>query len=198
MKIQGRDCTLTVAKDNEYFSLPYSEETVREMSKGYVLPGVIGKRNREKFIKTGTVIEGCFVTLLDYSCILALFLLFFYENEGFDIYADRVFEKIVYKNVYVGGFELRAENGGAFKLRVDLESNEDSYTTSWPVNTPSLEIPRSSIEMTRVASPTMTDDDFDRINHSDFFLRLLRTFFYDGHTITIDNKTIPLVCRFEF
>ena len=49
MKIQGRACTLTLAKDDEYYPLPYSEETVRQRSKGYFLPAVIGKRNREKF-----------------------------------------------------------------------------------------------------------------------------------------------------
>ncbi|WP_338368421.1 hypothetical protein [Treponema bryantii] len=48
MMIQGKSCTLTVAKDGEYYPLPYSEETVRQASKGYALPGVIGIRNREK------------------------------------------------------------------------------------------------------------------------------------------------------
>ena len=45
MKVQGRDCTLTLLKDNEYYPLPYSEETVRQASKGYALPGSIGIRN---------------------------------------------------------------------------------------------------------------------------------------------------------
>ena len=49
MKVQGRDCTLTVAKDNEYYPLPYSEETVRQTSKGYVLPGVIAKYYLEEY-----------------------------------------------------------------------------------------------------------------------------------------------------
>lgn len=94
MKIQGRDCTLTVAKDDIYYPLPYSEETVRETSKGYVLPPVIGKRNRQKYVETKRVIEGCFVTRLDYNCILGLFLLFF-NNDLYDIYADRIFENLI-------------------------------------------------------------------------------------------------------
>lgn len=94
MKIQGRDCTLTVAKDDEYYPLPYSEETVRETSKGYVLPAVIGKRNREKYVETKRVIEGCFVTRLDKSCILGLFLLFFNHTDVFDIYVDPLYAKI--------------------------------------------------------------------------------------------------------
>ena len=47
MKVQGRDCTLTVAKDGYYYPLPYSKETVRTASKGYALSGVIYERYRE-------------------------------------------------------------------------------------------------------------------------------------------------------
>ena len=174
MKIQGRTCTLTVAKDNTYIPLPYSEETVRETSKGYVLPAVIGKRNREKYVEAKRELEGCFVTRLDYNCILGLFLLFFNNEEAFDLYADRVYEKIVYKNACIKSFELRAENGEAFKMRVDVGSKDNYYKTSWPVNTPSLEIPSTSRGIT------------------EFY-----TYQYDGHLITIDNKTIPLIYRFE-
>lgn len=85
MKIQGRDCTLTLLKDINYYPLPYSEETVRQASKGYALPGVIGKRNREKIVETGKAITGCVVTRLEYNNILALFLLLFYSDSKFDI-----------------------------------------------------------------------------------------------------------------
>ena len=88
MKVQGRDCTLTVAKDNEYYPLPYSEETVRQTSKGYVLPGYIGIRNREKRVITGRTIQCCVVTRLEEKNVLALFLLLFYLNEKFDLLAD--------------------------------------------------------------------------------------------------------------
>ena len=115
MKIQGRNCTLTVARDGDYYPLPYSEETVREASKGYVLPGVIGRRNREKTVITHKEIEGCFTTRLDVNVVQCLFLLFFYYEDTFDLYADRVFEKIIYKNVKCRGFELRGENREALK-----------------------------------------------------------------------------------
>ena len=69
--IQGKSCTLTVAKDGYYYPLPYSEETVRQASKGYALPGVIGIRNREKLVETGKAITGCVVTTrLEYNNIL--------------------------------------------------------------------------------------------------------------------------------
>ena len=100
MKIQGRDCSLTLAKDGYYYPLPYSEETVRQRFKGYFLPAVIGKRNREKFVVTRQVIEVCFVTSLDYSCILTLFLLLFNSNEKFDILVDRVCEKLQIEREY--------------------------------------------------------------------------------------------------
>ena len=78
-KVQGRDCILTVAKDSEYYPLPYSEETVRTASKGYALPGVISLRNREQVVETGKCITGYVVTRLEYNNILALFLLLFYS-----------------------------------------------------------------------------------------------------------------------
>lgn len=84
MKVQGRDCTLTVAKDDGYYPLPYSEETVRQASRGYALPGVIGIRNREKRIITGRTIQGCVVTRLEELTVQSLFLLLFYREEKFD------------------------------------------------------------------------------------------------------------------
>lgn len=67
--------------------------------------------------------------MLEELTVQALFLLLFKNDiESFDLYADRIFEKIIYKNIKVKNFELRAENGEAFKLRVDVESTEDSYT----------------------------------------------------------------------
>ena len=108
--IQGKSCTLTVAKDGEYYPLPYSEETVRQASKGYALPGCIGRRNREKLVETGKSITGCVVTRLEYNNILALFLLLFYSDDKFDILVDRVCTKLIYKNVSVKEFELRGRN----------------------------------------------------------------------------------------
>ena len=106
MMIQGKSCTLTVAKDGYYYPLPYSEETVREASKGYVLPEVIGRRDREKIVITRRDIEGCFTTRLDYDLVQCLFLLFFYYEDSFDLYADRLFEKIIYKYIQLIRFIL--------------------------------------------------------------------------------------------
>lgn len=167
MKIQGRDCTLTVAKDGDFIPLPYSEETVRTASKGYSLPCVIGGRNREKRIETKKEITGCFVTRLEALNVSALFLLLFYNDQTFDIYTDRVFKKKVYKNVLVRSFELRATNGDAFKFRFDLRGSEDSYEDSWPGNMPSLSWERD------------------------------RTYHYNGHNVTADLKVLPLIYKFE-
>lgn len=167
MKVQGRDCTLTLLKDNEYYPLPYSEETVRQASKGYALPGVIGIRNREKLVETGKAITGCVVTRLEYNNILALFLLLFYSDDEFDILADRVCEKLIYKNVSVKEFELRAENKKAFYFRFDVKENEASYVNGWDITTPSLP------------------------------WNQCRTYYYDGHSVIADLKTLPLVYRFE-
>ena len=167
MMIQGKSCTLTVAKDGYYYPLPYSEETVRQASKGYALPGVIGIRNREKLVETGKAITGCVVTRLEYNNILALFLLLFYREEKFDQLADRVAYKVIYKNLSIKEFELRGENKAPLYLRLDVQENDDSYTSSWDINTPSLKW-----------TPN-------------------RTFYFDGHNVIADLKMLPLVYRFE-
>lgn len=167
MRIQGRDCTLTVARDDELIPIPYSEETVRQASKGYTLPSCIGKRNREQTVITGKIIEGCFTTRLEASNTVPLFLLFFYLENYFDIYTDRIYEKTIYKNLNVKSFELRADNGEALKLRVDVSGKEESYTDSWPINIPDLSWQRQ------------------------------RTYFYDGHLVIADSKSLQLVYRFE-
>ncbi|MEE1211942.1 MAG: hypothetical protein UHO11_05555 [Treponema sp.] len=167
MMIQGKSCTLTVAKDGYYYPLPYSEKTVRTASKGYALPGVIGIRNREKLVETGKAITGCVVTRLEYNNILALFLLLFYREEKFDQLADRVAYKVIYKNLSIKEFELRGENKAPLYLRLDVQENDDSYTSSWDINTPSLKW-----------TPN-------------------RTFYFDGHNVIADLKVLPLVYRFE-
>lgn len=184
MMIQGKSCTLTVAKDGEYYPLPYSEETVRQASKGYALPGCIGRRNREKLVETGKSITGCVVTRLEYNNILALFLLLFYSDDKFDILVDRVCIKLVYKNVSVKEFELRAENNEPLYFRFDVKENDDSYVDDWPIGLPAL--PWGEIAG---SSPAMTGG-FDKLNHP-------RTFYYDGHSVIADLKTLPLVYRFE-
>ena len=175
MKVQGRDCTLTVAKGNEYYPLPYSEETVRQTSKGYSLPGVIGCRNRVKLIETQKILTGCIKTKLMYQNILFLFLRLFNFNDSFDIFADRKYEKIIYRNARLQRFELEASNGFTFGLTFFLRSEDDFYTEGWNVNTPSFP----------------ARDGFDE---SDDYKP--RQFFFDGHKVTFDGKTIPLVTQF--
>ena len=155
-----------MARDGELIPLPYSEETVRQTSKGYSLPATIGKRNRDKTIVTKKIIEGCFTTRLERSNIVQLFLLFFYLDNSFDIYADRVFEKIIYNNLNVCGLELRGDNKEAFKLRVDVTGDENSYTDSWPIGMPAL--------------PWTPQ----------------RTYFFDGSEVRADGVKLPLVYRF--
>ena len=167
MRIHGRDCTLTVARDGELIPIPYSEETVRQTSKGYSLPASIGKRNRDKTIVTQKIIEGCFTTRLEYNNIVNLFLLFFYLEYYFDIYTDRIYEKTIYKNLNVKSFEFRADNNEAFKLRIDVIGKENSYIDNWPLTIP------------------------------DLAWESKRTYIYDGHIVTADNKELPLVYRFE-
>ena len=167
MTIQGKSCTLTAARDGYYYPLPYSEETVRLASKGYALPGVIGERNREKRVITGKTIQGCFVTMLEYQIVLPLFLLLFSPDQRFELLADRVASKLIYKNLGTKSFELRAENKKSFYLKLDVNNNDDSYVTDWAVTTPSMKWESA------------------------------RIYTYDGHKVVADSVTLPLVYAFE-
>lgn len=55
-----------------------------------------------------------------------------------EITENLIYEKIIYRNVNFGTFELRGINGEAFKLRVDVNSSEDSFTENWSMNVPDL------------------------------------------------------------
>lgn len=64
-------------------------------------------------------------------------------------------------------FDLRGENKASLYLRLDVEENADSYTTDWDITPPSLKWNQS------------------------------RTFYFDGHSVIADLKTLPLVYHFE-
>ena len=64
--------------------------------------------------------------------------MFFYSYDKFDILVDRVCEKLIYKNVSVKEFELRAENKEAFNFRFDVKDNEDSYVDDWLIGVSAL------------------------------------------------------------
>ena len=175
MKVQGRDCTLTVAKDDEYYPLPYSEETVRLTSKGFSLPGVIGCRNKDKFIETGKILTGCFTTKLMYSNILFLFLRLFNFNDSFDIFANRICEKIIYRNAYLKEFNLTGRNDFGFELTMNVRSEDDFYTEGWQANTPNFK----------------AKDGFDESNDYKPYIYIC-----DGHNLILDGKKLPLVTQF--
>ena len=94
MMILGKDCTLTASKENDYVTLPVTQETIRIESKGFALPCVIGRRNREVNIQSGSAILGCFVS----------------SGDVFDLFISHVVSKLVYRNLGVKSFELRAES----------------------------------------------------------------------------------------
>lgn len=167
MMIRGKSCTLTAARDGYYFPLKYSEETIRAKSKGYALPGVVGGTGRERIVRTGVEAAGCFVCFLDRLCAPFLFRL---ASSGglFDIYADRVFERKIYRNLTSTGFELRADSGGAFCLRVDVKDSPEFFVDSWGGTVPS----------------------FGAGGGGEIFV-------FDGHGIYSDEKKLPLVYRIE-
>nr|MCR5765736.1 hypothetical protein [Treponema sp.] len=160
-------CTLTVAKDNNLYPLPYSEETVRQTSKGYSLPCVLFKRQKEKYIETEKEVNGCFITLLTALNIAFLFKLINKLEDTFDIYTDRICETTLYKNLTIRSFELRAYNCKCYFLKIELKHGNETYVTSWPVAMPLLKPVKA------------------------------RLYYFDGHKVFCNNKNIPLIYHFE-
>lgn len=99
--------------------------------------------------------------------MLTLFLLLFYYEEKFDLLADRVVYRVIYKNLGIKEFEPRGVNKEPLYLRLNVQKTEDSYTTSWDINTPLLKW-----------TPC-------------------RTFYFEGHSVVADCKLLPLVYKFE-
>lgn len=137
------------------------------MNTSHFRTGSIGIRNREKRVIAKRAVQGCIVTRLEEATVLALLLLFFYREEKFDLLADRVAYKVIYKNLGIKEFELRCENKSPLYLRLDVEENVDPYTTDWDITIQSL-----------------------KWNPS-------RTFYFDGHSVIADLKALPLIYRFE-
>ena len=166
MMILGKDCTLTASKENDYVTLPVTQETIRIESKGFALPCVIGRRNREVNIQSGSAILGCFVSRLEYSNIYFLFSLVS-SGDVFDLFISHVVSKLVYRNLGVKSFELRAECNEPFYFRIDVQDCDNSFVDSWGIGVP------------------------------DFKWAAVPTYFFDGHNVVFDFVKQPLIYRFE-
>ncbi|MCK9170667.1 MAG: hypothetical protein M0P01_09655 [Treponema sp.] len=162
--VYGRDCTLTLRINTDYYPLPYKEETVREEETGYYLDASIKDGNEPAvFIRTGYTVTGCVVTRLETATLQRVLSILSNDSDSFDFIIDRITECRIYEKLTVHDFELRAENGGAFYLKLNVQGTKDSTISDWPINKP----------------------HFDWIRG--------RTLLFDGHTLTAEKEKLPLV-----
>jgi hypothetical protein len=150
MKVNGRDCTITIkTASHEYnqrlFDIPYSEETIREaVSILQEEAAIEGDGNCKAIVKKSGV-TGCVVTPLTIDNVpLLLYLAFgsagkplyvsqtknvyssklnllpLEDTECFDLIQDRGNERRVFEDCRIQGFEFRIENDNVIKLKLDV------------------------------------------------------------------------------
>jgi hypothetical protein len=162
--VYGRNCSFTLRIKTDYYPLPFKEETVREEETGYYLDASIsGENGSAVFICTGYTVTGCVVTRLEADTMQPVLSILSENTDTFDLIIDRVTECRLYEKLTIHDFELRANNGGAFYIKLNVQSTNDSTVSDWPVSKPR----------------------FDWIQN--------RTLLFDGHMLTAQEEKIPLV-----
>lgn len=165
--IHGRSCALAVRFGNDVYPLPYREETIHSSETGYYLDSCIGGKKDSVFIRTGYAVSGCVITRLEKETLVPLFRIIDNTEATFDILTDRVIERKQYTALKISSFELRAENGGAFYLKLEVCSTYRSAVSDWDINTPDI-----------------------RWNEND-------TLLFDGHAPSFDDHAVPFVYLFS-
>jgi hypothetical protein len=162
--VYGRNCTFTLRLGADYYPLPFKEETVREEETGYYLDASIKDENEPAvFIRTGCTVTGCVITRLEADTLQPVLSILSTNTDTFDLIIDRVTECRLYEKLTIHDFVLRAENGGAFYLKLNIQGTNGTTVSDWPVNKPR----------------------FDWVQN--------RTLLLDGHTLTVGTEKLPLV-----
>ena len=129
---------MTLLRDGTYTVLPYTTETLRSTRKRARLAETVGRKQRAVFQETGSVVTGCFVTLITISNIRELLSLITEPEQTFDILMNRGYEKTIYRNLTIQRFELRSYDDEKVKLKIEIKESEDSYTEAFSPLTPDL------------------------------------------------------------
>lgn len=134
--VYGCQCSLTLLQDGVYTAIPYVDETIRSTPLTYSLKETVGKKKRNIQFNYGFEVSGCFVTRLSNASIIPLLKLLQDPEKPFDLLIDRVTEKIIYRNISVKTFELRANAEAAVYLKIEVNTTTETYTQDFSVNTP--------------------------------------------------------------
>lgn len=136
--VYGCQCTLTLLQDGVYTAIPYVDETIRSTPLSYSLKETVGAKKRDIRFNYGFEVSGCFVTRLSDTCVIPLLKLLQHPEKPFDLLVDRVAEKIIYRNLVVKDFEIRANAEAAVYLKIEVDTTTETYTEDFTVNTPLL------------------------------------------------------------
>ncbi len=139
MYIYGSECTLTLIRDNQPTSIPYSMETIREEREEVPLDPLVGYILPIVTIPVGTdgiKVLGCAVTRVCNTSREPLAkLLKDGHSTPFTLHLNRIVEQRIYNNVRLIGWEVRADRDEAAYIRLDIEGRE---ATDWDYTTKNL------------------------------------------------------------
>ena len=117
--VYGRQCSVSLYKDDTYTALPYSQETIRTKRKLYPLEETVGHKRRIVEIAYGFSIEGCIITRVSRNTIIPLLSLLEHPLKPITLIIDRAVETILYKNIILLSFEIRASIDEALYIKFD-------------------------------------------------------------------------------
>jgi len=126
--VYGRQCSVSLYKDDTYTALPYSQETIRTKRKLYPLEETVGHKRRIVEIAYGSNIEGCIITRVSRNTIIPLLSLLEHPLKPITLIIDRAVETILYKNIILLSFEIRASIDEALYIKFDITSISESST----------------------------------------------------------------------
>lgn len=150
MVVYGTDCTITIFRNNEYTPIPYTFETLREKADIQPLDPLLGEAEPVKTVPVGTggfIVLGCIRTRICLNSLktLAEIILNGYRIP-FDLYKNRIAEKLIYRNIHLISFKIRGERDEPVYMTFDIEGREVAEWEHTTENLPWVENPTFHFE----------------------------------------------------
>jgi hypothetical protein len=150
MVVFGTDCTITIFRNNEYTPIPYTFETLREKADIQPLDPLLGEAEPVKTVPVGTggiIVLGCIRTRICLNSLktLAELMLNGYRIP-FDLYKNRIAEKLIYRNIHLISFIIRGERDEPVYMTFDIEGRDVAEWEHTTENMPWTENPTFHFE----------------------------------------------------
>ena len=150
MVVYGTDCTITIFRNNEYTPIPYTFETLREKADIQPLDPLLGEAEPVKTVPVGTggiIVLGCIRTRICLNSLKTLAELMLYGYRiPFDLYKNRIAEKLIYRNIHLISFKIRGERDEPVYMTFDIEGREVAEWEHTTENLPWAENPTFHFE----------------------------------------------------